>query len=78
MWTLSGPIFAKGNGSIPYTSANLLMVGVRGLIFPMLGGALTTVLDAGDVIKIGMLICFTGAFVLHKFYISNMYKFRSS
>jgi len=68
VWNLSGPIFAKGHGSIPYTSVNLLMVGVRGLIFPMLGGIFATALPTRAVIGIGMLTCFIGAYVLHKFY----------
>ncbi len=71
VWNLSGPIFAKGNGSIPYTSVNLLMVGIRGLIFPLLGGAFTTILDPPMMIGLGMLICFSGAFILHKFYGAN-------
>jgi hypothetical protein len=61
IWNLSGPIFAGGNGSIPYTSVNLLMIGIRGLIFPFLGGSLASALDAQIVIGIGMLICFLGA-----------------
>jgi hypothetical protein len=68
VWNLSGPIFANGSVSIPYTSVNLLMVGIRGLIFPVLGGALATVLQMRTVIGIGMLLCFGGALVLRKVY----------
>jgi hypothetical protein len=77
VWNLSGPIFAKGNVSIPYTSVNLLMVGVRGLIFPMLGGIFATFLPIQVVIGIGMLTCFIGAFVLHKYYPQRIPKLAS-
>ena len=39
-WKMSGPIFANGQDSAPYTSVNILMVGLRGLILPYIGSAL--------------------------------------
>lgn len=64
VWNLSGPIFAKGDASIPYTKANILMVGIRGLLIPVLGGILATTLGAQMVIVMGLMLCFTGALVL--------------
>ena len=53
-WKMSGPIFARDKDSSPYSSVNILAVGIRGLIFPYLGsflfmqtGSSTTVLLAG-------------------------------
>lgn len=37
-WKMSGPLFSKEENSTPYSTINLLMVGVRGLIFPFVGG----------------------------------------
>jgi hypothetical protein len=68
VWNLSGPIFAKGNGSVPYTSVNLLMVGIRGLFFPLLGGALAAAFEPRAVISVGLILCFIGALVLHRAY----------
>jgi hypothetical protein len=65
VWNLSGPIFAKGNGSIPYTSVNLLMIGIRGLIFPFLGGILAAFFDSQTVIAIGMFACLMGSAILY-------------
>lgn len=36
-WKMSGPVFSREKDSAPYTSVNILAVGVRGLIFPYLG-----------------------------------------
>lgn len=36
-WKMSGPVFSPSKNSAPYTTLNVLAVGVRGLIFPFLG-----------------------------------------
>lgn len=36
-WSLSGPIFAKGRNSTVFTSINILMVGLRGCVAPLIG-----------------------------------------
>lgn len=36
-WNLSGPLFSKQNESISYSSLNLSIVSLRGMIFPFLG-----------------------------------------
>ncbi|MDJ0651938.1 MAG: MFS transporter [Simkaniaceae bacterium] len=39
-WKMSGPIFSREEDSAPYSSVNVLAVGVRGIIFPYLGSFL--------------------------------------
>ena len=36
LWHLSGPLFADQGNSIPFSTVNVLMVGLRGLVAPML------------------------------------------
>lgn len=51
-WNLSGPIFSKEKNSTVYSSVNILTVGVRGLIAPLLGGVLCATLSAYFVLLI--------------------------
>lgn len=44
IWHLSGPLFAKEENSARYSGVNIVMVGVRGLIGPPLGGLLAMLL----------------------------------
>lgn len=39
-WKMSGPVFSKEKDSAPFSSVNILAVGVRGIIFPYLGSFL--------------------------------------
>lgn len=41
-WNMSGPIFSKEHDSSPYTTVNILSVGVRGTLIPALGALLTS------------------------------------
>ncbi len=57
-WKMSGPVFSKEEGSAPYSSVNVLAVGVRGIIFPYLGSFLF--LQTGSptfVLLCGMGLC---------------------
>ena len=57
-WKMSGPIFSKGSNSAPYSSVNVLAVGVRGLIFPYLGSFLFSLFGhAHGVILLGSFLC---------------------
>jgi predicted MFS family arabinose efflux permease len=62
IWHLSGTFFAKEEeSSSKYTAANVLMVGIRGLIGPFLGGALTYTVGSLPTLMFGSLVCFSGA-----------------
>lgn len=57
-WKMSGPVFAGEKDSAPYTSANILAVGVRGLIFPYLGSVLFMQTGSPTVVLlVGMGLC---------------------
>ncbi len=62
LWHLSGTLFAKKDeSSSKYTGVNVLMVGVRGLIGPILGGILCHLFGPSIMLALGSLICFSGA-----------------
>ncbi len=53
-WNMSGPIFAQQENSAPFSTVNVIAVGVRGLFIPLLGayclehfGSLTVILLSG-------------------------------
>ncbi|MFA5250212.1 MAG: MFS transporter [Parachlamydiales bacterium] len=65
VWHLSGPIFAGENqDSTQYTALNVLMVGFRGLLAPLLGGLLCEKLGPLFVFTLAALISFAGAFAM--------------
>ncbi len=49
-WNLSGPIFSKEKNSTVYSSINILMVGIRGCIAPLLGTLLFDTMNAYFVV----------------------------
>ena len=57
-WRMSGLVFAKEKNSVPFSSINVLAIGIRGLIFPYLG---TFLLDQSNgptvVLLFGMALC---------------------
>ncbi len=61
VWNLSGISFSKESSSIPFSQINLLMIGMRGLIFPFIGTALLTGIGAIWTLGIGIAFCFIGA-----------------
>lgn len=62
LWHLSGTLFAsEEESSSKYTGTNVLMVGIRGLIGPALGGVLTSFIGPTITLALGAVICLTGA-----------------
>jgi len=43
-WHLSGPIFSKNEDSSVYSSANVIMVGLRGIVAPYIGSTICTLM----------------------------------
>jgi Major Facilitator Superfamily len=54
-WNMSGPIFSKDQDSSIYTAVNVVTVGLRGMIFPALGGLLCTMTSSTVVMVLGCL-----------------------
>ncbi len=63
VWHLSGPQFAGSENSAPYSGVNVVMVGIRGMIFPFLGSLLASFFGPAPVLALGIASCLTGAFV---------------
>ncbi len=61
LWNLSGTLFAQNENSAPYSSTNILMVGFRGAIAPVLGGYLCQLIGPAYVLGIGALLPILGA-----------------
>lgn len=62
LWNLSGPTFAKDEDSSKFSAINVLMIGIRGLIAPLLGGLLCELLGPVPVFVIAIAICLMGSF----------------
>lgn len=56
-WNLSGPIFAKQEDSSPFSSVNVLTVGLRGSLVPPLGSLLGLYGGTHPVMVAGALLC---------------------
>lgn len=59
-WNLSGPSFSRKGDSAPYSSLNLILVGIRGCICPFLGTLLFTYAGATALFLSAFSICFIG------------------
>lgn len=66
VWHLSGPIFAKGEDSSPYSGVNILTVGIRGMIGPALGGLFCTLFGPMAILALGSILCFYGGWHMRK------------
>ncbi|MCH9609518.1 MAG: hypothetical protein S4CHLAM45_14340 [Chlamydiales bacterium] len=62
-WQLGGPIFSPKHDSSSYTSVNVILVGIRGCIGPILGGILCARLGSSTALVIGSLFCFLGFYL---------------
>ncbi len=66
LWHLSGTIFAGEGDSTPFTRVNLLTVGLRGAVFPLVGGLLCDLCGHQAVLVLGVLLCFGGALWVYR------------
>jgi len=66
IWNLSGTLFCAEHDSIPFSRVNLLTVGLRGAIFPFVGGILCDLCGQTIVLFLGMSLCFVGAALLKR------------
>jgi len=61
VWHLSGTLFAKDEDSSKFSSVNILMVGVRGLVAPVLGGICCSFVSPQAILVAGFSIGLIGA-----------------
>lgn len=64
VWHLSGTIFAKDHSSAPFTTVNVLMIGIRGLLGPALGGVLCYFFGPVAVLILSAIIGLVGGWVM--------------
>lgn len=64
IWNLSGPLFAMQEDSAKFSGVNIVMVGLRGLIAPMLGGWLYTHFGWFFVLSLGAGLCLFGSWFM--------------
>lgn len=64
VWHLSGSVFSGKEASFQYSSVNVLAVGVRGCIAPLLGGIIAQFLAYELSLVLGALISFCGAYYM--------------
>lgn len=66
VWHLSGVIFAGEKNSAPFTTTNVLMIGLRGAVGPLLGGLLCYACGPIFVLIVGSLIGLAGGWFMLK------------
>lgn len=64
VWNLSGPYFAGNEESSRYSAVNVLMVGLRGLIFPSFGALLGAVTSPRFAFVLGLTGCLIGSYLM--------------
>lgn len=67
LWNLSGTLFSKEEDSSQFSRVNILMVGLRGLIAPALGGLMCRFLGPMATLILGSALCFFGAWYMHAY-----------
>jgi predicted MFS family arabinose efflux permease len=75
LWNLSGTFFATQEDSSPFSRVNILMLGIRGIIAPALGGLLCQLLGPPPVLALGSLFCLIGTVYMIK---TQRNKFKNS
>lgn len=65
LWNLSGTLFSKEEDSSQFSRVNILMVGLRGIIAPALGGLMCQFLGPIAMLILGSTLCLSGAWYMH-------------
>jgi len=64
VWHLSGPLFSGRDDSSLYSGVNVVMQGLRGMIFPFLGSLLCNVTGPLFVLGLGLAFCLYGTYFM--------------
>jgi len=70
-WNMSGPIFAQGEDSSPYSTINVIAVGIRGIFIPLLGAFCLAQFGPFSSLYLSALFCFIAACTMLHFSRSN-------
>ncbi|MBS0627456.1 MAG: hypothetical protein JSS09_04520, partial [Verrucomicrobia bacterium] len=74
LWNLSGTLFSEEEDSSQFSRVNILMVGLRGMIAPALGGLMCQFLGPIAMLILGSALCFFGAWYMHRYPCSHKSK----
>lgn len=74
IWNMSGPFFAKEKDSSPFTSVNIVAIGLRGCFIPFLGSALTASFGAASAMLLSAFLCCLAIFPLMSYRKTNAEK----
>ena len=66
VWNLSGTLLSGSDSSHQYTSVNILAVGIRGCVTPVLGGLFLSLFGVEVALIVGVGILFSGAWYLSR------------
>ena len=64
IWHLSGPIFAKNEDSAKFSGINIVMVGLRGLVAPMMAGWIYASFGWAAALGFGCAMCLFGSWFM--------------
>lgn len=64
IWHLSGPAFSGRESSSIYSNVNIVTVGLRGAVAPLLGGLLSAIFGPFIVLFFGVAFCFYSGYVM--------------
>jgi hypothetical protein len=67
IWNMSGPLFARTEDSTPFTTVNLMAIGLRGALVPFLGSAIIAISTSSLPLAIGSGLCFLGGIRLFSY-----------
>ena len=65
-WHMSAVTFSQHRDSLPYTEMNILSVGLRGLVIPLIGNLLFAYVGITPLFCLGSLLCLLGSLSLMK------------
>lgn len=70
-WNWSGPMFAKKEDSSPFSSVNVIAVGVRGIFVPSLGAFCLAAFGSSTVIVLSGILCLLATLWFHSISVAD-------
>ncbi len=66
LWSLSGTYFSKEADSSLFSGVNVVMVGLRGMVAPLLGAFFSLFFPSFSILLLGAFLCFSACFLVLK------------